>query len=122
MKKFLAITALMVASIGAFAQTWSSTLFYSFKTNQTAIVATHKIGQATNVLGTGKTLDLNAFAGANLGNGAGILGVSLGKSRQLADNVSLSYGLGVAWTSGQELKDILKDLNIGPTVGLTWKF
>jgi len=122
MKKILAIAALTFLTVAAYAQTWSASLYYNFKSNQAALVSMHKIGQATNVLGTGKTLDLNAFAGANLGNGAGILGVSLGKSRQLADNVSLSYGLGVAWTSGQELKDILKDLNIGPTVGLTWKF
>lgn len=121
------IRTLTIATLGLLtfivqAQEWTANLYYDLKGAQTSLVATRKIGQATNILGKGKNLDLDTFIGATLDNGAPTVGVSLGKRFKFAEEVSGYLGFGANWKPGSDLSRILKELGYGPAAGVTWRF
>lgn len=112
MKK-LAIVLTMLPCLAS-AQDWSMQMFYGTQAKQTAIVASTKVTEFTNVLGKNITLDLDAFAGA-FSSGAPVAGFSLGKRFPLADRVQGYAGFAFSVSQG-------KPNDFGPMAGLSVRF
>lgn len=117
MRRALAILALCLSSVCAFAQEsgkWSMGIYWDLRTKTTSGIVLREVGKINRPFGSNLVLDVDAFAGSDLDNNL-LAGFAVGKSFSVAQNVDFKFSVAAATAQN-------KPTGAGLIAVLTWRF